>query len=50
MNSDTSHAYDAADIVDNDNFSSALERFIIVSSLWLALVNIKKVPAFTTWF
>ena len=39
----TSCAYDAADVMDNDNFATVLESFMI-SSLQIAQVNTKKVP------
>ena len=40
INSVTLYAYDAADAIDNDNFATVLESFIIISSLWIAQVNI----------
>ena len=41
----TSYAYDAANIMDNNNYDTVLEHFVITSSLWVAQVNTVKV----TW-
>ena len=35
---------DAADVMDNDNFVTVLEGFIILSSLSVAQANTKKLP------
>ena len=37
--------YGAVDAMDNDNFTTVLKSFVIISSLQVAQVNTKKVPA-----
>ena len=44
FNSITSCAYDAADVMDDDNMVTALKSFII-TSLWVTQVDTEKVPA-----
>ena len=36
INSVTLHAYDAADVVNNDNYAMMIELFVIISSLQVA--------------
>ena len=43
INSVTLYAYDAADDINNDNYATLLESFVITPSLWVAQVNTKKV-------
>ena len=43
INSATSYAYDAVDVIDNDNYATVLEKFVTILSLQVAKVNIKKV-------
>ena len=44
INSVTSYAYDNADVMDNDNFTTMLESFVIILSLLVAQVNTNKIP------
>ena len=43
INSVTSYAYDAADIIDNVNYATVLESFVSTSSLPVAQVNTERV-------
>ena len=38
-------AYYAADVMGNDSFATVLESYVTISSLHVAQVNTKKVPA-----
>ena len=43
INSVTSYACDAPDVMDDDNYAKVLKRFANTSSLWVAQVNTEKV-------
>ena len=43
IDSVTSYAYDAADVLDDDNYATVLLSFVNASSLQIAQVNTKKV-------
>ena len=44
INSVTSYAYDAADVMDDDNYATVLEHFVDTLTLQVAQVNTKKKP------
>ena len=44
INSVTLLAYDPADVMDNENFATLLEGFVIILSPQVAQTNTKKVP------
>ena len=43
-NSVTLYNYDAADVMDDDNYATVLDSYITTSSLQVAKVHTKKVP------
>ena len=46
INSVTSYAYDAANVMDDDNCATVLESFLSTLSLQVTQVNTKKVSVF----
>ena len=46
INCFTSYAFNAADVMDNDNFATVLETYVTISFLQITQVNTEKVPSF----
>ena len=44
MNSISTNGFKDVDVMDNDNYATVLERFVISSSLQVAQVSTKKIP------